>query len=137
MCGQSAAFIIAGDLASSIKLAVKAAVDDGTMSCADRTERCSGVVQDTVDQCLRDRTLPPVMQAVIGGKFAQQIICRGVPYRSEKEEEFYQVLALPLQACRLSIGALGSFVLDTLEVLHFKCFASRDRLESWMPTAHS
>ena len=31
------------------------------------------------------------MQAVIGGKFAQQIICKGVPYRSEKEEEFYQV----------------------------------------------
>ena len=34
------------------------------------------------------------MQAVIGGKFAQQIICRGVPYRSEKEEEFYQVLGV-------------------------------------------
>lgn len=49
-------------------------------------------MQDTADQYLRDRKLPPVMQAVIGGKFAQQIICRGVPYRSEKEEEFYQVL---------------------------------------------
>ena len=48
-------------------------------------------VQDTADQYLRDRRLPPVMQAVIGGKFAQQIICKGVPYRSEKEEEFYQV----------------------------------------------
>ena len=51
-------------------------------------------VQDTADQYLRDRRLPPVMQAVIGGKFAQQIICRGVPYRSEKEEEFYQVLLI-------------------------------------------
>ena len=49
------------------------------------------LVQDTADQYLRDRRLTPVMQAVIGGKFAQQIICRGVPYRSEKEEEFYQV----------------------------------------------
>ncbi len=48
-------------------------------------------MQDTADQYLRDRRLPPVMQAVIGGKFAQQIICKGVPYRSEKEEEFYQV----------------------------------------------
>lgn len=48
-------------------------------------------LQDTADQYLRDRNLPPVLQAVIGGKFAQQIICRGVPYRSEKEEDFYQV----------------------------------------------
>lgn len=48
-------------------------------------------MQDTADQYLRDRRLPPVLQAVIGGKFAQQIICRGVPYRSEKEEDFYQV----------------------------------------------
>lgn len=48
-------------------------------------------VQDTADQYLRDRSLSPVLQAVIGGKFAQQIICRGVPYRSEKEEDFYQV----------------------------------------------
>ena len=53
--------------------------------------RSACAVQDTADQYLRDRRLPPVMQAVIGGKFAQQIICKGVPYRSEKEEEFYQV----------------------------------------------
>ena len=31
------------------------------------------------------------MQAVMGGKFAQQIICRSVSYRSEKEEDFFQV----------------------------------------------
>ena len=31
------------------------------------------------------------MQAVMGGTFAQQIICRSVNYRSEKEEDFYQV----------------------------------------------
>lgn len=52
------------------------------------------MIQDTADQYLRDRKLPPVLQAVIGGKFAQQIICKGVPYRSEKEEDFYQVLQL-------------------------------------------
>jgi hypothetical protein len=61
---------------------------------ADLTHRWACTVQDTADQYLRDRRLPPVMQAVIGGKFAQQIICRGVPYRSEKEEEFYQVLLI-------------------------------------------
>ena len=32
------------------------------------------------------------MQMVMGGKFAQQIICRSHAYRSEKEEDFYQVL---------------------------------------------
>ena len=47
-------------------------------------------MQDTVDQYLRDRQLAPVMQAVMGGKFAQQIICASVNFRSEKEEEFYQ-----------------------------------------------
>lgn len=50
------------------------------------------LTQDIADQYLRDRQLTPVLQAVIGGKFAQQIICKGLPYRSEKEEEFYQVL---------------------------------------------
>lgn len=34
---------------------------------------------------------PPAMQTVMGGKFAQQIICRTVNFRSEKEEDFYQV----------------------------------------------
>ena len=51
-------------------------------------------MQDIADQYLRDRRSTPVLQAVIGGKFAQQIICKGLPYRSEKEEEFYQVLQL-------------------------------------------
>ena len=50
------------------------------------------MLQDIADQYLRDRSLTPVLQAVIGGKFAQQIICTGLPYRSEKEEEFYQVM---------------------------------------------
>jgi hypothetical protein len=33
----------------------------------------------------------PAIQAVMGGKFAQQIICKGVDYASEREEEFYQI----------------------------------------------
>lgn len=32
----------------------------------------------------------PAMQLVMGGKFAQQIICKSVAFRSEKEEDFYQ-----------------------------------------------
>ncbi len=48
-------------------------------------------MQDLVDQHLRERKQTPAMQAVMGGTFAQQIICRSVPYRSEKEEDFYQV----------------------------------------------
>ena len=46
--------------------------------------------QDLVDQHLRAQRLPPIMQAVMGGVCVQQIICRGVPYRSEREEEFFQ-----------------------------------------------
>lgn len=47
--------------------------------------------QDLIDQHMNDNKLKPVMQLVMGGKFAQQIICRGLPYKSEKEEDFYQV----------------------------------------------
>jgi len=49
------------------------------------------LAQDLIDQHMRDNQGKPVMQLVMGGKFAQQIICRGLPYKSEKEEEFYQV----------------------------------------------
>lgn len=47
--------------------------------------------QDLVDQHLRDLKQTPVMQSAIGGKFTQQIICRSVDYKSEKDEDFYQV----------------------------------------------
>lgn len=33
----------------------------------------------------------PALQSVMGGRFAQQVICRGVDYRSEREEEFLQI----------------------------------------------
>ena len=64
-------------------------------------------LQDLVDQQMRDNKEKPVMQLVMGGKFAQQIICRSVAYRSEKEEDFYQVRRLPairiLSACPLQM----------------------------------
>lgn len=47
-------------------------------------------MQDLVDQHLRDNKEHAAMQQVMGGTFAQQIICRSVPHRSEKDEEFYQ-----------------------------------------------
>ena len=47
-------------------------------------------MQDLVDQHLRDNREHAAMQEVMGGIFAQQIICRSVPHRSEKDEEFYQ-----------------------------------------------
>lgn len=46
--------------------------------------------QDLVDQHLRDNKEHAAMQEVMGGTFAQQIICRSIPHRSEKDEEFYQ-----------------------------------------------
>ena len=48
------------------------------------------LLQDLVDQHLRDNKEHAAMQEVMGGTFAQQIICRSVPHRSEKDEEFYQ-----------------------------------------------
>ena len=48
-------------------------------------------MQDLIDQQMQDTRQKPVMQLVMGGKFAQQIICKGLPYKSEKAEDFYQV----------------------------------------------
>ncbi|GIL73346.1 hypothetical protein Vretifemale_3533 [Volvox reticuliferus] len=48
-------------------------------------------LQDSVDSYLRATGQTPAMQAVMGGKFAAQIICKDVNYRSEREEEFYQI----------------------------------------------
>eukprot|EP00884_Botryococcus_braunii_P021288 jgi/Botrbrau1/7843/Bobra.9_2s0021.2 len=48
-------------------------------------------LQDLVDQQMRAAGASPAMQTVMGGKFAQQIICRTVDFRSEKEEDFYQL----------------------------------------------
>jgi ubiquitin carboxyl-terminal hydrolase 9/24 len=31
------------------------------------------------------------MSAVLGGQFAQQVLCREGPYRSERNEEFLQI----------------------------------------------
>lgn len=67
-------------------------------------------MQDLVDQHLRERKETPAMQAVMGGTFAQQIICKSVSYRSEKEEDFYQVPALGRtlpSSLRLHAGSAG------------------------------
>ena len=50
-------------------------------------------MQDVVDQQMKSQGQRPAMQLVMGGKFAQQIICKNVNFRSEKEEDFYQVTA--------------------------------------------
>lgn len=44
-----------------------------------------------MDTHLRSTSQVPAMCAVLGGRFAQQIICREGPYRSEREEEFLQI----------------------------------------------
>jgi hypothetical protein len=48
-------------------------------------------LQDSIDQHLKSSGQMPAIQAVVGGKFAQQIICKGIDYTSEREEEFYQI----------------------------------------------
>ena len=42
--------------------------------------------------------MPPIMQTQFGGTQATRIICRGLPYRSHKEEDFVQVLPAALPA---------------------------------------
>lgn len=66
--------------------------DVARLLCLDSSQDLvAHVVQDLVDQQMRALGAPPAMQTVMGGKFAQQIICRTVNFRSEKEEDFYQV----------------------------------------------
>lgn len=55
-------------------------------------------MQDTVDQHLRSVQMPPIMQTQFGGTQATRIICRGLPYRSHKEEDFVQVEPAALTA---------------------------------------
>lgn len=44
-----------------------------------------------MDSHLRSVRQPAVLQSSMGGRFVQQIICRDIEYRSEREEEFYQI----------------------------------------------
>ena len=46
--------------------------------------------------CGTTRSMRPCRR-LWGGTFAQQIICRSVPHRSEKDEEFYQASSDPFQ----------------------------------------
>jgi len=47
--------------------------------------------QDGVDAHMRSVGSPLAMSAVLGGTFAQQVICREGPYRSERDDEFLQI----------------------------------------------
>lgn len=47
--------------------------------------------QDFVDQHLISSGQQPAIKPVMGGRFVQQIICRGVDFTSEREEDFYQI----------------------------------------------
>lgn len=44
-----------------------------------------------MDVHLKECQQPAVLQAAMGGKFVQQIICRDVDFRSERDEEFCQI----------------------------------------------
>ena len=48
-------------------------------------------LQDFVDQHLISTQQVPAIQRAMGGRFAQQIICRGHNFKSEREEDFYQI----------------------------------------------
>ncbi|GFR40524.1 hypothetical protein Agub_g1093, partial [Astrephomene gubernaculifera] len=70
-------------------------------------------LQDAVDSHLRSTGQPPAMQAVMGGKFAAQVICRDVPYRSEREEEFYQI-SVEVAGCGSLERSLSGYVAGEL-----------------------
>jgi hypothetical protein len=48
-------------------------------------------LQDFVDQHLISSSQSPAIKPVMGGRFVQQIICRGHDFTSEREEDFYQI----------------------------------------------
>jgi hypothetical protein len=48
-------------------------------------------LQDYVDQHLISSRQLPAIQRVMGGRFVQQVICRGHDFKSEREEDFYQI----------------------------------------------
>ncbi|KAF6260179.1 hypothetical protein COO60DRAFT_1700419 [Scenedesmus sp. NREL 46B-D3] len=48
-------------------------------------------LQDFVDQHLISSSQLPAIKPVMGGRFVQQIICRGHDFTSEREEDFYQI----------------------------------------------
>lgn len=44
-----------------------------------------------MDQHLISSRQLPAIQRVMGGRFVQQVICRGHDFKSEREEDFYQI----------------------------------------------
>lgn len=66
-------------------------------------------LQDAVDCGMRSADEAAVMQRVLGGRFAQQIICRGVPFRSQREDEFYAI-SVDVRGKRGLVESLESYV---------------------------
>ncbi|CAI7896819.1 unnamed protein product, partial [Closterium sp. NIES-53] len=46
---------------------------------------------DSLDESMKAQRHSPTLTSIFGGAFAQQIICRGCPHRSEREEPFAAV----------------------------------------------
>ncbi|CAI5519892.1 unnamed protein product [Closterium sp. Naga37s-1] len=46
---------------------------------------------DSLDESMKAQRHSPTLTSIFGGHFAQQIICRGCPHRSEREEPFAAV----------------------------------------------
>jgi len=66
-------------------------------------------LQDLVDQHLSDTRQLQVMKTTMGGKFAQQVICRGVSYRSETEQDFMGI-SVDVRGKRNLLESLASYV---------------------------
>uniref|UniRef100_A0A061RL24 Ubiquitin carboxyl-terminal hydrolase 9/24 n=2 Tax=Tetraselmis sp. GSL018 TaxID=582737 RepID=A0A061RL24_9CHLO len=66
-------------------------------------------LQDLVDQQLSDARQLKVMKETMGGKFAQQVICRGVSYRSETEQDFMSI-SVDIRGKHNLLESLSSYV---------------------------
>ncbi len=65
--------------------------------------------QDAIDSSIQQAKGTPPLQTVLGGTFAQQIIARGVPFASEREEEFCGI-SVDVRGKRGLIESLESYV---------------------------
>ncbi|GBG68283.1 hypothetical protein CBR_g2830 [Chara braunii] len=64
---------------------------------------------DQVDETLKATRHEPTLTKIFGGTFAQQVICRGCPHRSEREEPF-AAISVDVKNKRNLLESLESFV---------------------------
>eukprot|EP00245_Coleochaete_scutata_P011528 TRINITY_DN429_c0_g2_i1.p1 TRINITY_DN429_c0_g2~~TRINITY_DN429_c0_g2_i1.p1 ORF type:complete len:2250 (-),score=350.03 TRINITY_DN429_c0_g2_i1:694-7287(-) len=64
---------------------------------------------DTVDETLKGERREPTLTRIYGGTFAQQVICRGCPHRSEREDNF-AAISVDVKNKRDLVESLESFV---------------------------